>query len=164
MYFIFANNKFKISAKIQKREESFMAFPPSKTIFTIFAAELRWLNDLREIVLKYIRLFLPLLFITYYSGVSLYTHVHIEQGTTIVHAHPFATSDGAAEHQHSSLAEIQLYHVLSTIVAADGVIHPLQLNYQAIQIAELSASLVYPTHLQAIVGRLYLRAPPSCSC
>ena len=37
MYFIFANNKFKISAKIQKREESLMAFPPSKTIFTIFA-------------------------------------------------------------------------------------------------------------------------------
>ena len=117
---------------------------------------------MRETVVKYIRMFLPLLFITYYSSVSLFTHVHIEQGTTIVHAHPFAASDGGAEHQHGSLAEIQLYHELSTIVAADGAIHPLQLQYQAIQIAELSESLVYPTHLQAIVGQLYLRAPPTC--
>lgn len=61
-----------------------------------------------------------------------------------------------------SLAEIQLYHVLSTIVAADGAIHPLQLQYQAILIAEMSESLVYPTHLQATVGQLYLRAPPTC--
>ena len=120
------------------------------------------MNDLRETVLKYIRMLLPLLFITYYSSVSLFTHVHIEQGTTIVHAHPFAASTGGAGHQHGSLAEIQLYHVLSTIVAADGAIHPLQLQYQAIQIAELSESLVYPTHLQAIVGQLYLRAPPTC--
>ena len=130
--------------------------------FTIFAAKLRGLNDLRETVLKYIRVFLPLLFITYYSSVSFFTHVHVEQGTTIVHAHPFAASDGGAGHQHGSLAEIQLYHVLSTIVAADGAIHPLQLQYEATQVAELSESLVYPTHLQAIVGRLYLRAPPAC--
>ena len=30
MYYIFANNKFKISAKIQKREESLSASPPQK--------------------------------------------------------------------------------------------------------------------------------------
>ena len=130
--------------------------------FAIFAAKRRGLNDLRETVLKYIRVFLPLLFIIYYSNVSFFTHVHIEQGATIVHAHPFAASNGGAGHQHGSLAEIQLYHVLSTIVAADGAIHPLQLQYEATQVAELSESLVYPTHLQAIVGRLYLRAPPAC--
>ena len=117
---------------------------------------------MRNLLRTYLRMLLPLLFITYYSSVSFFTHVHIEQGTTIVHAHPFAASDGGAGHQHGSLAEIQLFHVLSTIVAADGAIHPLQLQYKAIQVAELSESLVYPTHLQAIASRLYLRAPPTC--
>ena len=116
---------------------------------------------LRNLRRKFLCFFLPLLFLTYYSSVSLFTHVHIEQGTTIVHAHPFAASDGGAEHQHGSLAEIQLFHVLSTIVAADGAIHPLQLRYQATQVAELPESLVYPIYLQAISGRLYLRAPPT---
>ena len=128
----------------------------------IFAPEIKDWTVLHNLLRTYLRLFLPLLFITYYSCVSFFTHVHIEQGTTIVHAHPFAASDGGAGHQHGSLAEIQLYHVLSTIVAADGAIHPLQLQYMATQVAELSESLVYPTHLQAIVGRLYLRAPPTC--
>ena len=117
---------------------------------------------MRNLLRKYLRFFLPLLFLTYYSSVSFFTHVHIEQGTTIVHAHPFAASDGGAGHQHGSLAEIQLFHLLSPIVAADGAIHPLQLYYEATQVAELSESPVYPTHLQAIVGRLYLRAPPTC--
>ena len=128
----------------------------------IFAPEINHWTILRNLLRKYLRFLLPSLFITYYSSVSFFTHVHIEQGTTIVHAHPFDTSKGGAGHQHGSLAEIQLYHQLSTIVAADGAIYPLQLQYKATLVAELSESLVYPTYLQAIAGQLYLRAPPTC--
>ena len=81
-----------------------------------------------------------MLFIAYYGSVSLFTHVHVEQGTTIVHAHPFKkTADGTC-HQHGSLAEIQLFHILSSI--------------------HLSEEPVYPSYVAEAVGRRYLRAPP----
>ena len=61
---------------------------------------------MRETIGKYIKWLLPVLFISYYSSVSLFTHVHVEHGTTIVHAHPFKkTADGTCHH-HASLAEI----------------------------------------------------------
>lgn len=70
-------------------------------------------------MVKYIKWLLPVLFIAYYSSVSLFTHVHVEHGTTIVHAHPFKkTADGTCHH-HTSLAEIQLFHMLSSI-SRDG--------------------------------------------
>lgn len=54
-------------------------------------------------MVKYIKWLLPVLFIAYYSSVSLFTHVHVEHGTTIVHAHPFKkTADGTCHH-HTSL-------------------------------------------------------------
>ena len=49
-------------------------------------------------MVKYIKWLLPVLFIAYYSSVSLFTHVHVEHGTTIVHAHPFKkTADGSTD-------------------------------------------------------------------
>ena len=80
-------------------------------------------------MVKYIKWLLPVLFIAYYSSVSLFTHVHVEHGTTIVHAHPFKkTADGTCHH-HASLAEIQLFHMLSSIHVMDGAIHPLRLQF-----------------------------------
>lgn len=111
-------------------------------------------------MVKYIKWLLPVLFITYYSGVSLFTHVHVEHGTTIVHAHPFKkTADGTCHH-HGSLAEIQLFHLLSSIHAMDGAIHPLHLRFYALRISNLSASPVYPGHVAVVDGQRYLRAPP----
>ena len=70
-------------------------------------------------MVKYIKWLLPVLFIAYYSSVSLFTHVHVEHGTTIVHAHPFKkTADGTCHH-HTSLAEIQLFHY-ALIYSRDG--------------------------------------------
>ena len=101
-----------------------------------------------------------MLFIAYYGSVSLFTHVHVEQGTTIVHAHPFKkTADGTC-HQHGSLAEIQLFHILSSIHAADGAIHPLHLRFYATRVHDLSEEPVYPSYVAEAVGRRSLRAPP----
>ena len=33
-------------------------------------------------------------FIAYYSCITLFIHVHIEHGTTIVHSHPFGKMNG----------------------------------------------------------------------
>lgn len=107
-----------------------------------------------------IKWLLPLLFITYYSGVSLFMHVHIEHGTTIVHAHPFKKAADGTCHHHSSLAEIQLFHLLSSLHVADGAIHPLRLQFFAAHVADLSESLVLPDYAASVEGRRYLRAPP----
>lgn len=41
--------------------------------------------------------FLPLLFLTYWGGVTLFTHSHVVNGVIMVHSHPFK-----AGHQHTS--------------------------------------------------------------
>lgn len=103
---------------------------------------------------------LPVLFIAYYSSISLFMHVHIEHGTTIVHSHPFAKTSGGASHHHASLSEIQLFHVLSTISVEDGAVHPFRLQFYAIQITKIIETPVYPDYLVPVQGKLSLRAPP----
>ncbi len=65
-----------------------------------------------ERMVKYIKWLLPVIFIAYYSSITLFIHVHIENGTTIVHSHPFGKVNGGAFHHHASLSEIQLFHIL----------------------------------------------------
>ena len=102
-------------------------------------------------MVKYIKWLLPVLFIAYYSSVSLFTHVHVEHGTTIVHAHPFKkTADGTCHH-HASLAEIQLFHMLSSIHVMDGAIHPLRLQFYSLKYLIFRVS-VYPDHVTSVGG------------
>lgn len=107
---------------------------------------------------------LPVLFVAYYSSITLFTHVHIEHGTTIVHSHPFKNTSGGESHHHGSLAEIQLFHTLSTISLADGSVHSLQLHFHTEYITELSEVPVYPDYLTPIWGSQCLRAPPAAVC
>lgn len=104
---------------------------------------------------------LPVCFIVYYSSISMFMHAHIEHGTTIVHAHPFKkTSDGTCHH-HSSLSEIQLFHLLTTVQVEDGAVHPLQLHFYAQKFFNIVCSPVSPEHLLPVLGKLSLRAPPA---
>lgn len=111
-------------------------------------------------MVKYIKWLLPVLFIAYYSSILLFTHVHVEHGTTIVHAHPFKKMADATCHHHTSLAEIQLFHTLSSIHVMDGAIHPLRLQFYSLKISNLSESPVYLDHVASVEGLQYLRAPP----
>lgn len=115
----------------------------------------------RQTMNKYLKWLLPVVFIAYYSSISLFIHVHIEHGTTIVHAHPFGEKSGGACHHHASLAEIQLFHILSTISVEDGAVHTLHLDFQSQQIAEIAEYPVYPDYLIPDKGKLSLRAPPA---
>ncbi len=40
-------------------------------------------------VSEYNKVFLPVLFISYMAGITLFTHSHVVNGVTIVHSHPF---------------------------------------------------------------------------
>ncbi|MBO5225945.1 MAG: hypothetical protein J6B46_06040 [Parabacteroides sp.] len=118
---------------------------------------------MKETIVKYIKWILPILFVVYYSSVSLYTHVHIEDGVTIVHSHPFKNTEDGTVHQHASLSEIQLYHGLSSVQVEDGAIHALQLNFHAIPIYDITENPVCPVYLDPVLGELSLRAPPFLS-
>ena len=52
--------------------------------------------------------FLPVLFISYMAGITLFTHSHVVNGVTIVHSHPFKKG---GEHSHTTV-EFQLIHIL----------------------------------------------------
>lgn len=111
-------------------------------------------------MVKYIKLLLPALFMVYFGSVSLFTHVHVVNGTTIVHSHPFDKRGGADGHKHGSLAEIQLFNQLSSIYAVDGAIHPLELHFFNGQFQELFIFPVYSDVIASFEGAIYLRAPP----
>jgi hypothetical protein len=59
---------------------------------------------------KYMKYALLILFVGYLGGLFSFTHVHIVNGVTIVHSHPFSDDN----HQHCG-SELQLLHKLSTI-------------------------------------------------
>lgn len=115
---------------------------------------------MKQTMAKYMKWLLPALFIVYYSSISLFMHVHVEYGTTIVHSHPFKkTADGICHH-HSSLSEIQLFHLLTTVHVQDGAIHSLLLQICVTPNYKIIDNQVYPDYLVPVLGKLSLRAPP----
>lgn len=103
---------------------------------------------------------LPILFIGYYGCISLFMHVHIEHGTTIVHSHPFKKTTQEDGHHHASLYEIQLFHYLTTVQVQDGAVHSLQLNFYALPFYKITPPAVHSDRLSPVRGKLSLRAPP----
>lgn len=127
-----------------------------------YFVNLHHLTDMsvRQTINKYMKWLLPMIFIAYYGSITLFIHVHIENGTTIVHSHPFGAKSGGACHHHASLSEIQLFHTLSTISVEDGAVHALLIDFQSKQIAEIVEYPVCPDYLVPAKGKLSLRAPP----
>lgn len=60
--------------------------------------------------------FLPVLFISYMVGITLFAHSHVVNGVTIVHSHPFKKG---SEHSHTTV-EFQLLHSLNHILVTDS--------------------------------------------
>lgn len=91
-------------------------------------------------------------FIVYYSSISLFMHVHVENGTTIVHSHPFERAADGTYHHHSSLSEIQLFHLLTTVHVQDGAIHSLLLQIYVTPNYKIIDNPVYPDYLVPVLG------------
>ncbi len=100
---------------------------------------------------KYLRILLPALFIAYLGCIIAFTHVHIVNGVTIVHSHPYhKTDDGRPDHEHG-YAEFQLLHQLSVLQITGAA-------FVAILLAAFAP--VYPDYIVPFRGRRTLRAPP----
>ena len=93
----------------------------------------------------------------------MFTHVHVENGITIVHSHPFKQSADGTVHHHASLSEIQLFHLLSSVQVEDGAIHALRLNFYALPIYNITENPVSSVYLDPFLGGQSLRAPPFLS-
>jgi len=63
----------------------------------------------------YLKFSLPLLFTVYVGFLIAFTHVHIVNGVTIVHSHPYQKTNGEPQDHEHNYAEFQLLHQLSTI-------------------------------------------------
>ncbi|MBR6433135.1 MAG: hypothetical protein IKS70_01850 [Bacteroides sp.] len=98
--------------------------------------------------------FLPLLFVVYLGGITLFTHSHVVNGVIIVHSHPFK-----GEHEHT---EVQL----ETIFYLASFVSPsLSLFYTAASVFPVLLCLLHAPAAERI-GYLKtrrgisLRAPP----
>ena len=50
-------------------------------------------NELKRLLLNITRYFLPILFVSYLVSLTFFAHVHVVNGVTIVHSHPFSRAD-----------------------------------------------------------------------
>lgn len=113
-----------------------------------------------QALVRYIKWGLPALFIVYYSSVSFFTHLHVKEGMAIWHAHPFKKTVDGVSHEHTSTEEILLFHVLSSIHAADGAVGLFLLEENASYLWDVIASEVHTSLYTSPFGVLSLRAPP----
>ena len=109
-------------------------------------------NEVKRLVLNITRYFLPILFISYLASITFFTHVHVVNGVTIVHSHPF--KQGTA-HQHSTV-ELLHIHILSHLIADSAtVVFALPL-FVSFLLCLLHTHFHAPYH-----GVTALRAPPA---
>lgn len=112
-------------------------------------------------MLKYVRkhilpqLLIPLIFIMYISGISLFPHTHIINGNIIVHSHIYF-----GHHDHTD-SEIVTIEQLSTCYFQENILH--------IDIPENISVLLYSFAVPSTIDGKYsehlksetLRGPPS---
>ena len=109
------------------------------------------LEKLRHIM----RGFLPLLFITYMAGITLFTHSHVVNGVIIVHSHPFK-----GEHQHTEM-QLETVFYLSSFISS--VLPTLQAAVAALLVllCVLAVPVTERVKCSRLSGGISLRAPPS---
>ncbi len=72
---------------------------------------------MRERICKIVKWLLPLLFIAYMGGITFFTHIHIVNGVTIAHSHPYQQG---SEHEHST-TEFELFQLLNTVLLTGSI-------------------------------------------
>ena len=107
--------------------------------------------------LKIVRWFLPVLFISYMAGITLFTHSHVVNGVTIVHSHPFKKD---SPHSHTTV-EFQLIHLLNHVVTTGAGIFFLSFQFIAYLLYTLSWRPDRAGYCSSVVGVVSLRAPPA---
>lgn len=105
--------------------------------------------------LKTMRFFLPILFIFYFGGITLFTHTHVVNGVIIVHSHPYNS-----EHTHTA-QQAETIFFLSSFYTYGDIPQPLTPVLWLILLAVLTIPAVCNKPLKTTYGGIYLRAPPA---
>ena len=102
----------------------------------------------------YSAVFLLLLFCCYYSGISMFSHVHIINGASVVHSH----LGGNAEHEHSEsqYAIIDILSHFQTEAALDHYVVGSPFTYSSESFFEYQG----PSYVNEAYSVYALRGPP----
>ncbi|WP_044468094.1 hypothetical protein [Bacteroides uniformis] len=119
----------------------------------IFAHLFYWevLTKLKNIM-KYI---LPLLFIAYLGGITLFTHSHVVNGVIIVHSHPFK-----GQHGHTEV-QLETIFYLASFVSSSFPPLPVAATVFLVLLCVLSIPATECIKCVKLRGGICLRAPPS---
>ena len=99
---------------------------------------------MKKHLIHILKLFLPLIFIAYLGGITLFTHSHVVNGVIIVHSHPFK-----GEHQHTEV-ELETIFFLSSFAASGSLFTPSSTTVFGVLLCLLAVPAVEPvsyTHL-----------------
>ena len=104
----------------------------------------------------YTALLLMMVFCSYYAGISMFSHTHIANGSSIVHSH----LGGDAEHEHSD-SQYAVIDILSnfqseTVATFQDSGTPLQM------LSEPYAVPGAPDYLSQVHSAFKHRGPPLC--
>lgn len=92
--------------------------------------------------------------------ISSYAHVHIVNGVTITHSHPFKNkAKGKPFHSHTQ-PEFQLINSVTSYNVTADVVPYYNFEVPYFWIAGSTVISDNPVYLPAVVGVLSLRAPP----
>lgn len=109
---------------------------------------------------KYLKIALPTLFIAYLGCLIAFTHVHIINGVTIVHSHPYHKNDNGTSGNEHTYAEFQLLHQLSTVQISGAAFISVLITTAEGSVFQILCPPVCMAYLCAVPGKLSLRAPP----
>ena len=117
---------------------------------TIFAAQFLEVGHIR----KYSAAVLLLIFSCYYCGISMFSHTHISNVSSIVHSH----LGGSSEHSHSD-EQIAIIDILSNF-QSEGAVCFHGLETPSIQLSESHTEYEAPRYLSQALSVHTLRGPP----
>ena len=103
-------------------------------------------------IMKYI---LPLLFIAYLGGITLFTHSHVVNGVIIVHSHPFK-----GQHEHTEV-QLETIFYLASFVSSSLPLLPVAATVFLVLLCVLSIPATECIKCVKLRGGICLRAPPS---
>lgn len=113
---------------------------------------------IKRLYINILRYFIPILFISYLAGITLFTHSHVVNGVTIVHSHPFNKD---TNHSHTT-TEFQLIHHLSHVITSGKFVFTLSIIFLPFLISVIAAKPETATRAIPCKGIISLRAPPVC--
>jgi hypothetical protein len=102
----------------------------------------------------YTALVLLLIFCSYYAGISMFSHTHISNGSSVVHSH----LGGGTEHEHSD-SQYAVIDILSNFQSESAVcFHGICTPF--FQLSESHTVYEAPFHSDEVLTSYTLRGPP----